>query len=199
MIIAEDIYNQLTEFNDPWQFWVVDNFFKLETYNKLLQIANNKTSNVWAVIDKSDGNKIYSNKAELPNLSKKNSCHLTEVKPIINYIQDTVKEKLSSDIYQNYKVISDLVECEPNYYYHTHRDHTDKKVSIIVYLSPEDGDGTTLVDSDKKTYEVKWRKNRAVLFRRNDQSYHFYRNTKNQTRLSLNIYLCEFFSKFIVY
>jgi len=76
-----------------------------------------------------------------------------------------------------------IVRAEPGYWYPDHADHSTKIVSSVVYLWPDDGDGTQFADHA----DVTWQTNRLVTWV-NDGQVHSYRNTRNEDRYTLNLY-----------
>lgn len=188
--LAEDSYPQGQSFNEPWPFWIVDDFLKPHNIQTL---KNFKDVEQFNLVDKSDGRRVVTlnapyNKYDIkirPNKHPKAYVQLKDnaVKSLTKVISFEELKKLT--------FVFDLVYCEPKYTYHKHSDHPDKLYSIVVYLGPEDGDGTILFDQDDKQYNVVWKPNRAFIFKSNPHGYHFYTNTKNVNRYTLNLYLTD--------
>jgi len=76
-----------------------------------------------------------------------------------------------------------IVRAEPGYMYPEHADHASKIVSSVVYLWPDDGDGTHFM----KHHDVTWQTNRLVTWR-NEGQLHSYGNSKDDNRYTLNLY-----------
>lgn len=76
-----------------------------------------------------------------------------------------------------------IVKAEPGYQYPQHVDHVSKSVSSVVYLWPDDGDGTRFADHA----DVAWQTNRLVTWL-NDGQLHSYGNSKSEDRYTLNLY-----------
>ena len=84
-----------------------------------------------------------------------------------------------------------IVKCDPGYKYHIHYDHPSKLVSTVVYLHPDQGNGTFFVTKEeglKASFdEIIWYPNRLVSWVNTGQR-HMYRNTTDDIRCTLNIY-----------
>lgn len=120
----------------------------------------------------------------------KKSISIYMDKNLTKLIRQDVVRHLEDILPNDYYNICDLVRCDPGYVYSPHRDHKDKLISIVVYLDPEDGDGTVLRTNNQDVV-VKWRQNRAVVFENAKHGNHWYRNTTNKYRYSLNIYITK--------
>ncbi|MCH1580814.1 MAG: hypothetical protein L7S55_08925 [Luminiphilus sp.] len=86
-----------------------------------------------------------------------------------------------------------IVKAEPGYWYPEHADHDTKLVSSVLYLWPDEGDGTHFTTDD----DVAWQINRLVTWP-NEGQLHSYRNTKPDNRYTLNIYQLSKGSTFMV-
>jgi len=84
-----------------------------------------------------------------------------------------------------------VVKCDPGYEYNIHADNPNKIVSTVVYLYPEQGDGTSFVKEERvnsiRFDEIIWKPNRLVSWVNKGQR-HMYRNTTDEIRCTLNIY-----------
>ena len=84
-----------------------------------------------------------------------------------------------------------VVKCYPGYEYNIHADNPNKIVSTVVYLYPEQGDGTSFVKEESVNRisfdEIIWKPNRLVSWINTGQR-HMYRNTTDDIRCTLNIY-----------
>lgn len=190
--IATGYYPNGQEFQHPWQFWVMDNFLSQNVYDQLNQI---KDTGNYELVDTSDGNRV----TKINAIASKMHIRLRKNKlyaGIHQELENSVDHSLSKMFDKNQMLkwnkdthyIFDLVKCEPKYVYPKHIDHIDKIVSIVVYLHPENADGTTLFDKEGNEYNVVWKQNRAFIFVTNAEARHKYINSFSSYRYSLNVY-----------
>lgn len=191
-IIADGLYEKLTVFKHPWEFWVIDNFLEEETFNTLLELKD--VNGLYSPVDASNGiiacslnseNAIatkYTMKISNPNI-------IYSVEQSLIKIQNGIEKEYTASNLKGLFVANELVKCEPGYCYHRHTDHASKIFSIIVSLSPTEGDGTTLLDESNKQYKVFWRPNRATIFINGKSLFHLYKNTLSVNRYTFNIFL----------
>lgn len=183
--VAISSYRILTPFTSPWPFSVVDQFLSPSLYKDLTTIM--MKDEYFKPVDYSLDNIISPIHRE--GSYAKKSIQLTNDKNLAQLIRQDVVSHLEDTLPEKYFVIADLVRCDPKYFYNPHKDHKDKYISIVVYLSPEDGDGTILINNEGKGVRVKWRQNRAVVFENSKHGTHCYENTTDKYRYTLNIYI----------
>jgi len=65
-----------------------------------------------------------------------------------------------------------------------HPDVSEKLLSAVIYVSPEQSTGTILCKDQEglDPHEVKWKENRCLIFCQTDDSYHWYENFNEETR-----------------
>lgn len=194
--VAEDHYPQGKHFNQPWEFWVIDDFLPKEIYNELLHIKDNGS---YELVDMSNGVHVTERNA----IASKHHVRLRRVnakyKTLYNQLKEECETSLSSLFnFQQFvnwnnetNFVFDLVRCEPKYGYQRHIDHWAKLISIVVYLHPENANGTILIGPDKEEYDVIWKPNRAVIFKTSPEKIHMYKNTTDTYRYSLNVYAVD--------
>ncbi len=84
-----------------------------------------------------------------------------------------------------------IIATGRDYSFRIHPDVKSKILSVVVYLAPEKNSGTLLYNSKiddthgTDEIEVKWKRNRALIFSRTDTSWHNYRGDGKNTRLVL--------------
>lgn len=186
--IAEGNYPNGQLFTTPWNFWVIDNFFNDTTLSNIISLSN---SSSFTHVDNSNGkiitNKNYiASKYDLKIRKKKQPELFNELKDASH---TSLTKIIDSEILNKFYYIIDLVYCEPGYTYQKHLDHPEKLYSVVVYLHPNESDGTILLDQDSKMYNVTWKPNRAFVFKNNTKAHHLYTNKHSNNRYSLNIYL----------
>lgn len=191
--IALDDCQQGKQFDYPWTHWVIDNFLPKEIYDQLVNI---KDSDDYELVDMSDGRRTtkinpIANKEHI-RLRKNNKVICQELKSItLDWISKLLINEKKLEWKDDYRFVFDLVKCEPKYCYQKHVDHKDKILSIVVYLHPEEGNGTILLDEINQQYDVVWKPNRALLFMTNSHAFHYYKNKTHENRYSLNVYVVE--------
>ena len=79
---------------------------------------------------------------------------------------------------------------KPKTDYPIHDEATWKKLSVVVYIKPDVGDGTYLFDKNKKyAKKVEWKVNRAFIFKGVPKlTWHSYANNKDTPRLTINYF-----------
>lgn len=90
-----------------------------------------------------------------------------------------------------FKMVLEYNCCAEGFTYPIHNDAPEKIFSTVIYISPDEGNGTVLYNSDgKNPHEVPWKPNCGVAFFRDEYTLHsYYSNVPN--RRSLNIILAE--------
>lgn len=159
----------------PWNHYIIDNFLSTNILEELIKL---KDSPNFVYVDDVSG----VNKTALP-IHK--NLKLTEA------IQNDVVRQIGPLLPSRYFCLPDLVKCDPGYKYNLHKDHPDKKISIVVYLWPEMCNATILVDEEKQHHFVGWKQNRALIFKQEEHGLHYYTNMTEHSRLTLNIYITD--------
>ena len=180
-LIATDYYPEYTHFNDPWDYGIVDNFLDQNIIDQILKIGEDRS--LYRFIDgrnQQDG-----------TVANKSSIVLVEYKEILESVTNSVNKHIENLLPKPSYCVPDLVCCDPKYKYVKHRDHPNKLLSIIVYLAPEEGNGTLVWGEDDKPLEIMWKPNRAVIFENSKHGIHNYINKTNHLRYTLNIYITD--------
>jgi hypothetical protein len=68
-----------------------------------------------------------------------------------------------------------------------HNDSRGKMLSVVIYISPEENEGTWLYETQLGggPRQIEWKPNRAFIFSRNSQTWHSYRADGKNNRLTL--------------
>lgn len=192
--VSKDIghghFPKLTRFEEPWEFFIIDNFLSEDVYNILCSI---KDRNLYKFIDEYNGEmNVGTNliKKESGNYPHKKSINIGKFPEVVDALHRCVSDKIKDLLPETFYIASDLVRCQPGYRYNLHKDHVDKYISIIVYLGMK-GNGTTFMSNDNIKYKVGWKMNRAVLFLNDNHGLHEYANVTKQDRYTLNIYVTK--------
>lgn len=181
--LGDGHYTTLTKFVTPWEFYIQDNFLSHDVCNLLNGLKS--FEELYTFVD----NSMLTAVGKKSPIKK--SIPLYKNKDITQQIERTIKHKLQPLLIDNLYVQPDLVCCEPGYVYQTHKDHPDKYISIVVFLHPRKGNGTILLDDNKQLYNVGWKVNRALIFQNDTHGEHYYVNSTEHNRYTLNIYITK--------
>ena len=164
----------INEYNEPWAHWVVDDFLDKATYDYLVA---ERDSFPYKLID-----------AHKQTYAK--DGYFFESEPVLESINEAITRAIGK---HELTVVSEIVRCESGYKYPIHSDHPDKLYTIVTYLHPEKSNGTVLVGTTKDKHEVvvEWKPNRALIFKQNPNSPHYYLNSTSEYRYTLNAFLTE--------
>jgi hypothetical protein len=69
-----------------------------------------------------------------------------------------------------------------------HNDVPDKLLSAVIYVSPKINTGTILYKNEEGSdpHEIEWKENRCLVFCRNDDTWHSYKNVHEGYRNTIN-------------
>ena len=170
-------FKTITQFNDPWKFWVVDDFLDQETYDYLV---SNREQFPYTFLDR------HKKKFEKVGYFFEEQYDAR----VLGAINAAVVKAIGK---HELTVVSEIVRCEPEYKYPTHNDHPDKLYTIVTYLHPEQGNGTFLVSDEigEPETEVVWKPNRALIFKQNPNAPHYYLNDTKENRYTINTFLTK--------
>jgi hypothetical protein len=183
----------VNEYIDPWKHLVIDNFLDPDVF---ASVESYITSNY-------DLNNIKSSVLEVHS-EKSNSMLFQLLSPLIFKLRDKYFAELNfanKPMPETVYPYIELAICNPGFRYN--RIHTDdlnfKVMTTILYVTPEDGDGTELYSDHNKSKLIKtleWKKNRALIFVGTSnpefqQTWHNYGNTKPHGRASINMILSK--------
>lgn len=186
--LASGHYPQLTTFNEPWKFYVVDDFLPSNIISELAKLKNKEDR--YAFIDQwVDGKDVI---AECyGSFPKKKIIRLDSNSTTVKTITNCVVQKTKPLLPPSFVVTSELVRCDPGYNYSRHKDNKIKLVTIVVFLGPQKSCGTILYDDQLNNYVVGWKTNRALIFKNSEHGYHSYFNSTNKYRFTLNVFITE--------
>ena len=139
------------------------------------------------------------NHAVIENFFTDELLHYTTIlasKSIKKYGPVPIKDQILSDYFQtsfkskSKKHILEFNLMEPKTEYPIHDEAVWKKLSVVVYIKPEIGNGTYLFDKNQKiAKQVEWKINRAFIFKGVPKlTWHSYANTKDVPRLTVNYF-----------
>jgi hypothetical protein len=110
---------------------------------------------------------------------------------MIKYLEDLAPEKLK--LYEFSEV--NFIRNGANNNFHIHYDSPGKLLSVVVYLYPKNNFGTFFYSNENgdDCYELEWKQNRALIFSRNDKTWHSYKSDSKGDRYTLvyNLRSCK--------
>jgi len=188
--MSKQIFGKSAYREYPWKHLIIDNFFpdfsEIENAAKSLQgiysnevISANKCLSLFEVYH-DIGKKAF-------DLISNQNIFLLE------NIENLVADFPNSRKFENYVSIPSFHILPPETpWQKIHDEAYDKTASIVVYLYPNESDGTTLYqknDRNSENIEVEWKQNTAMLFcGEKGVTWHDFRSTKNP-RVTLNFFL----------
>ena len=187
--LATDYYPKLTEFEFPWKFYVVDNFLEASIFNFLCQLKDDQSYyNFLDGLDTKTNTGINDPKLITPDSAIKKSIKIGS-KRILDSIDLSLRKHIGHMLPAVHYKTTELVSCDPGYVYGRHKDHKNKKISIVVFLWPQMSHGTIVYDKDDYEFMVQWKQNRAFIFQQETHGFHNYFNKTMYPRVTLNIYI----------
>lgn len=182
--IATEQYNELTRFEHPWPFYVVDNFLDNNTLRELIYLS--KQQDQLKFVDCWNGTEAIT----IPDskLPTKRSLQLSQYNNLFDSIRMSINKHIAELLPEKHFIIPDLIVCDPGYCYGPHKDHPDKKMSIVIFIHPTMSDATIL-RHDETNYRLQWRVNRALIFKQEEHGIHHYINNTQYPRVTLNVYI----------
>ena len=102
---------------------------------------------------------------------------------MINWLKELAPEKLQHYWYTELNVVNN----GKDYVFPIHSDSRDKLLSVVIYIAPENNEGTWLYEdkTGKNPKQIEWLTNRAFVFSRNDHTWHSYKADGKQNRMTL--------------
>lgn len=192
MINLKNIYNAPV-ITDPWEHKIVEDIFTPEAFAKISKAASHLMQ--YAVEGKT--NPIWMHEAiELGVDEDVIETIITGADNILDNISK-IMEPFSNKNKSNlgYYAMPKFGVSGTNFEYPIHTESNHKVLLFVIYLAPEEHDGTLLYTSiDPKDFakEVPWKPNRAFVMcpRDNDVTWHNWNNHGKESRVTLNIF-CE--------
>lgn len=190
-------------YNDPWPHIVIEDFFD-ESVLKELQNAFSQMKDDDIYFNHATGKKhIYScefdkNNLELPNPTLDNHNKLEE------YIEFKSIYDIANACVMNSKQWLELLGCKKDFKYITigfqkitkdyvavpHVDGKNKILSLVCYMHPDDNIGTDIMIDNMNTFKtITWKKNRALIFSREENTWHNFRANNLQDRIIFTVNL----------
>ncbi len=188
MINLENVFSSPL-ISDPWDHQIIDDFFDEQTFKKIQEAAK-----IFSTLNDYDTPEIvWMNELEDLGVTKETvELIINEADSVaknFNRISKPYRNKLSSKL--GYFNNPRFGVCPPNTVNEIHDEGSNKIMALIVYVDPEESQGTLLYkDNDEKTFvkEIEWKPNRAFLmFSQPNVTWHKY-DSKQSTRVTLNFY-----------
>lgn len=179
-----------TKVHSPWTYLIIDEFLTAAEYEQVLAYVKSK-------YDFAHNNKGYK------ELHRHTSDTLITklFAPIILMLRDKYFDELNyagKALPQEMYPYIELVVCPSGYRYdRIHCDTENKLMSTVLFMYPDEGDGTELyTDKSQQALhsQVPWKANRALSFvsqnnPRFQRTWHNYGNTKPFPRVTFNLIL----------
>lgn len=159
---------KLTEVNEPWKHYIVEDFLEVDDFIKLQIFLDT-----------------------LPDAQPKDRVgfFITD-EPVVSVLKEKFEDLLSDINFVSkmpYRIVVEYNSVGKDYEYPIHSDTSDKFVSLVLYVSPKRGEGTKIYNPDKTFHsDVKWKTNSGLLFEKTDESFHSFRS-KFTSRKTINI------------
>lgn len=186
-MIAERIISQPLE-TTPWPYKIIDDFFDAELFSELQIVSKKLLEKYGGGFTPYDLNIVYK------DLGKELFDSLVKINHEL--VKNTDNIGLSFPTYRKYESYLSL----PTFYFLNpnigtfpiHDEATDKSVSIVVYIYPDESTGTNIYNNEHILNSVvEWVPNRALVFCGNTgQTWHNF-GTDYRPRVTLNFFLRE--------
>lgn len=186
----------------PWQHAVLDDFLSRNTLDDILEF--------WETLPK---NARWEGTVFRQGFDRKgNFIDLWFTQSFIKRLTDVMEPELVNRIYEEVSLkvrsvatllgaqlddedafVVDIQYINRNTSYPFHIDASDKLLSLITFLHPNNCVGT-LVGNDKDALktgyrEIEWKPNRAFVFKPDDTTWHAFRSNGRNRRMTLNVNL----------
>jgi hypothetical protein len=183
----------VTEYNNPWKHIVIDDFLDNETFAWLTAYVKKPKKHL---IKPANGSKVVRDNYPAGVESEL----FDKLSPFLFRIKDEYFDKLNyanKSIPKNFYPHFQINFCSSNFKYPTIHPDDGKLLTIVLYVYPNDSDGTEIYSNnseDSFVKQVAWLPNRALCFvPQNDpkftQTWHNYKNTKSDIRITVNLTL----------
>jgi hypothetical protein len=171
---------KLTEVNEPWKHYIIDDFLPEQEFDELKNIVSYRPT----ASDTDRYNVFWDTNADnLPECLK--TC-LKQIKELL--IETGICE--SEKDYEDVGFHLEYNSVGKDYNFGVHTDQPRKFASGVLYVNPEECDGTAIHNRDKSfNYQVEWKPNRMLFFKREDWTWHDYKNSF-RGRQTINI-ICD--------
>lgn len=194
--------NEMQLHTTPWQHAVLDDFLSRNTLDDILEF--------WETLPK---NARWEGTVFRQGFDRKgNFIDLWFTQSFIKRLTDVMEPELVNRIYEEVSLkvrsvatllgaqlddedafVVDIQYINRNTSYPFHIDASDKLLSLITFLHPNNCVGT-LVGNDKDALktgyrEIEWKPNRAFVFKPDDTTWHAFRSNGRNRRMTLNVNL----------
>jgi hypothetical protein len=182
----------VTEYDDPWKHIIIDDFLDRETFKWLVDyIKSDKNLFNPEEITSENHQPWYGAESEVYD----------KLLPFLIKVKDQYQDKLN---YTNRHIPNvcyphfQINFCNPNFRFpEIHQDNENKALTVVLYVYPNDSDGTEIYssfDENSLAKRVEWKPNRALCFvsQRNPefpQTWHNFGNTRKEVRVTINLTL----------
>lgn len=189
-------------FDYPWRHAVIDDYFPDAIFQELL--LNQETfvdyyrethmmNSHLAIAQYEDGSRLWRNHPDPEAAEKYFENTYPELNALYGVLEEFFRKRhnlLIEDLYHHFQKgrpegFAFAVQIQaPNYRYPIHNDSEWKKLSTTVFLG-DDNVGTYLYetadqDYDKPSKVIEWKPNRALVFSRDENTFHSFNTTSEE-------------------
>ena len=173
---------------------VVDDFLNKEHLRKLSEIPFQTSGAEWEMLThtiREDGTIDQSfmssvKRTDAPHFSEQDSIDIynAHYQSMISAWQQLDPESSKRQI--KYTELN-IVMSGKDFVWPIHNDSKNKMLSVVIYISPEENEGTWLYDDQagNNARQIEWKPNRAFIFSRNTDTWHSYKADGKNNRLTL--------------
>lgn len=173
---------------------VVDDFLDKDHLRKLSEIPFQTSGAEWEMLThtiREDGSIEQSfrssiNRTDAPHFSEQDSLDIynAHCKFMLESLEKLNPERAKQLI--KYTELN-IVMTGKDFIWPIHNDSRAKLLSVVIYISPEENEGTWLYEDQEGTdpRQIEWKPNRAFIFSRNSETWHSYRADGKNNRLTL--------------
>tara|TARA_B100000287_G_scaffold383655_1_gene389580 strand:- start:110 stop:766 length:657 start_codon:yes stop_codon:yes gene_type:complete len=169
---VENVIYRIKRYSDPWNHYIIDNFFSNEIYNLLQDHF------------KISSKKIYTNNDGTRNHIEKRTFLTNDyaikynLEIIPNYIIDNLlffEKEFNIDL-SNPGLRIELIQDVNGFWQKPHLDKLDKRITIIINIDKDDSNnlGSSLYKDELGSNEqqIKWKNNSALVFVPTEYTWH---------------------------
>lgn len=173
---------------------VVDDFLNKEHLRKLSEIPFQTSGAEWEMLThtiREDGTIDQSfmssvKRTDAPHFSEQDSIDIynAHYQSMISALQQLDPERAKRQIKH---AELNIVMSGKDFVWPIHNDSKNKMLSVVIYISPEENEGTWLYDDQagNNARQIEWKPNRAFIFSRNTDTWHSYKADGKNNRLTL--------------
>lgn len=179
---------------EPWRYFVIEDFLASEQWDRVSQIMRGPEfvdapkgarRSIFIYKEPKEGNHIVN--PELLKILEDRFQWFIEELGNPNLLKEFDH---SGPVEHGYKIIVEYNVCGEGFEYPIHTDAPEKLFSLVLYISPDEADGTRIYNANETgpVEVVPWKPNTALAFDRTPNTMHAY-GSSVQNRRTLNVIL----------